>query len=111
VEILTVFVMTSLKDAIVYDIEKNEYLEKPGFYSYDTVVESFIGTSMYSNELNKYFKRYEELCLKKRSPEENEEFLRAKAEIEIRAIPSTELYLAYENLERRRRSSQNGSSI
>jgi hypothetical protein len=105
------FVMTSLENAIVYDLEKNEYLKEPEFYSYETVVESFLGTSMYSNELIKYFKRYEELCLKERSPEENEEFLRAKAEIEIRAIPSTELYIAYENLERKRRSSKNGTAL
>ncbi|MDR1689873.1 MAG: AAA family ATPase [Clostridiales bacterium] len=105
------FVMTSIENAVVYDLEKDEYLENPKFYSYDAVVESFLGTSMYSNELIRYFKRYKELCLKKRSPEENEEFLQAKAEIEVRAIPSTELYLAYENLERKRRLAKNGSAI
>jgi len=97
------FVMTSVENAVVYDLEKHEYLEKPSFYSYDTVVESFLDTSMYSNELKNYFARYKELCLKERTPEENEEFLRAKAELEMRSIPSTELYIAFQNLEKQRK--------
>ena len=101
------FVMTSLKNAIVYDLEKNERLEKPSFYSYDTVVESFFDTSMYSNELKGYFARYKELCLKRRTTKENDEFLRVKAELEIRAIPSTELYIAFQELEKKRKANKN----
>ena len=104
------FVMTSLENAVVYDLEKNERLEKPSFYSYDTVVESFLDTSMYSDELQGYFARYKELCLKERTPEENDEFRRAKAELEIRTIPSTELYIAFQELERKRKAVKNGSS-
>ena len=100
------FVMTSLDNAIVYDLEKNERLEKPSFYSYDTVIESFLDTSMYSNELKVFFARYKELCLKNRTPEENDEFLRAKAELEIRAVPSTELYIEFQNLENKRRAAK-----
>jgi predicted ATP-binding protein involved in virulence len=103
------FVVTSLENAIVYDLEKNERLDTPFFYSYDTVVESFLDTSMYSNELKRYFKRYEELCFKKRTAEENEEFLQAKAELEIKSIPSTELYIAFQDLERRRKAVYNGT--
>ena len=103
------FVMTSLENAIVYDLEKNERLEKPSFYSYDTVVESFLDTSMYSDELQGYFARYKELCLKERTPEENDEFRRAKAELEVRAIPSTELYIAFQELERKRKAVKNGT--
>ena len=105
------FVITSLENAVVYDLEKNERLEKPSFYAYDTVVESFLDTSMYSNEINKYFSRYKELCYKERTPEENEEFLRAKAELEIRTIPSTELYIAFQDLEKRRKAVKNDTSI
>jgi len=105
------FVMTSLENAIVFDLETKERLEKPSFYSYDTVVESFLDTSMYSGELIKHFARYKELCLKERTPEENEEFLRAKAELEIKAIPSTELYIAFQNLEEARKAAKNGTSM
>jgi len=86
-------------------------LEKPSFYSYDTIMESFLDTSMYSNELKRYFERYKELCFKMRTAEENEEFLRAKAELEIRSIPSTELYIAFQDIEKRRKEAKNGSSI
>lgn len=105
------FVMTSLENAIVYDLEKNERLEKPSFYSYETMVESFLNTSMYSHELQNYFERYKELCFKERTPEENEEFLRAKAELEIKSIPSTELYIAFQELEKKRKAGKNGSSV
>jgi len=101
------FVMTSLENAIVYDLGKNERLENPNFYSYDTVIESFLDTSLYSNELQGYFAHYKELCLKHRTPEENEEFLKVKAELEIRAMPSTELYIAFQELERARKSAIN----
>ena len=104
------FVITSLENAIVFDLETKERLEKPSFYSYDTVVESFLDTSMYSDELKRYFTRYKELCLKERTPEENDEFLRAKAELEIRAIPSTELYIAFQKLEKERKAAKNGTS-
>ena len=105
------FVMTSLKNAIVYDLEKNERLENPSFYSYDTVVEAFLDTSMYSGELIRYFERYKELCFKERTDEENEEFLRAKAELEVKSIPSTELYIAFQDIEKRRKAEKNDSSI
>jgi len=104
------FVMNSLGNAIVYDLEKKEKLDNPSFYSYETIVESFLGTGTYSNELKSYFERYKELCLKKRTSEENEEFLRAKAELEIRSIPSTELYIAFQNLEKKRKAVKNDSS-
>ena len=105
------FVMTSLENAIIYDLEKNERLDKPSFYSYDTMVESFLGTSMYSDELIKFFERYKELCFKERTAEENEEFLQAKVELEVRSIPSTELYIAFQDLEKRRKAVNNGSSV
>jgi len=103
------FVITSLENAVIYDLENHERLENPSFYSYDTVVESFLGVSTYSYELQKYFARYKELCLKKRTPEENDEFLRAKAELEIRTIPSTELYIAFQELEKTRKAEKNGT--
>ena len=103
------FVITSLENAVVYDLEKGITLEKPSFYSYETVVESFLDTDMYSAELKKYFERYKKLCFKERTPEENEEFLRSKTELEIMSRPSTELYIAFQELEKRRKAAKNGS--
>lgn len=104
------FVITSLENAVVYDLEKKEQLDNPHFYSYETIVESFLGTNMYSNQLKNYFDRYKELCFKERTPEENKEFLRAKTELEIRSIPSSELYIAFQNLEKQRKAAKNDSS-
>ena len=104
------FIINSLENAVIYDLENHEQLDGPFFYSYETIVESFLGTDMYSNQLKSYFERYKELCFKERSNEENEEFLRAKAELEIKSIPSTELYIAFQNLEKKRKAIKNDSS-
>ena len=104
------FVINSLDNAIIYDLESNERLENPHFYSYDTIVESFLETDMYSNQLKRLFERYKELCFKERTPEEHEEFLTAKAELEIKSIPSTKLYKAFINIEQKRKAVKNGSS-
>jgi hypothetical protein len=103
------FVINSLENAVIYDLEKKERLDNPNFYSYETIVESFLNTDMYSNLLKSYFERYKELCFKCRTSEENEEFLRAKAELEIRSIPSTELYVAFQDLEKKRKAAKYGS--
>jgi len=104
------FVINSLDNAIIFDLESKERLENPHFYSYDTIVESFLETDMYSNQLKRYFERYKELCFKERTPEENDEFLSAKAELEIKSIPSTKLYQAFIDLEKKRKAVKNGSS-
>jgi hypothetical protein len=104
------FVITSLPNAVVYDLEKKEQLENASFYSYETIIESFFNISTYSVQLVNYFNRYKELCFKQRTEEENSEFLRAKAELEIKAIPSTELYIAFQNLEKERKAGKNGKA-
>ena len=102
------FVITSLENAVVYDLEMRERLENPSFYAYDTIVESFLGANLYSSELQEYFRSYKALALKERSPEENKEFLKVRAELEIRAIPSTELYIAFQQIEAQRVEAKNG---
>ena len=101
------FVITSLANAVVYDLEKHEQLENPSLYSFESVVESFLDTSMYSQALRGYFERYKELCYKERTPEETEEFLRAKTELELMSPASKELYLAFNALEEVRKAAQN----
>ena len=75
------FVITSLPNAVVYDLEKHEHLDNPSYYSYEAVVESFLDTDMYSVDMKRQFERYKEFCFKERTLEENEEFLRAKTEL------------------------------
>jgi predicted ATP-binding protein involved in virulence len=104
------FVITSLSNAVVYDLEKRESLENPSYYSYESVTESFLDTDMYSEEMKQQFDRYKELCFKNRTDEENEEFLKAKTELERMAPVSKELFIAFQNLERQRKAAKNGQT-
>jgi predicted ATPase len=101
------FVITSLANAVVFDLEKREILENPSYYSYEAVVESFLDTDMYSEELKRQFKRYETLYFKDRTEEENQEFLKAKTELELMAPVSKELFIAFQNLEKKRKEAKN----
>ena len=102
------FVITSLPNAVVYDLEKHDRLDNPSYYSYEAVVESFLDTDMYSTEMKRQFERYKELCFKERTSEENEEFLRAKTELELIAPASKELFIAFRTLEQKRKEANNG---
>lgn len=104
------FVITSLSNALVYDLEKREMLENPAMYSYESIVESFLDSNMYSEEMARQFKRYEELCFKERTAEENEEFLRAKTELELMSPASKELYIAFRALEKKRKEAKRGQA-
>jgi AAA15 family ATPase/GTPase len=101
-------VITSLTDAVVFDLEKRERLENPSYYSYEAVVESFLDADMYSEEMKRRFDRYKELCFKDRTAEENEEFLRTKTELELMSPASKELYNAFRALELKRKEAKNG---
>ena len=105
------FIINSLENAVIYDLERQESLENASFYSYEAILESFFNVDMYSNQLKNYFERYKELCFMDRTAEENDEFLRAKAELEIRSLPSKKLYIAFQELEKRRKAVSNGSSV
>ena len=103
------FVITSLSNAVVYDLEKHEQLENPSYYSYEAVVESFLDADMYSEEMKRQFNKYKELCFKMdRSAEENEEFLRVKTELELMSPASKELFIAFSALEQKRKEAKNG---
>jgi hypothetical protein len=102
------FVITSLVDAVVFDLEKREQLENPSYYSYEAVVESFLDEDMYSEEMKLHFDRYKELSFKDRTAEENEDFLQAKTELELMSPASKELYSAFRALELKRKEAKNG---
>lgn len=69
------FVVSSLSNAVICDLEKKIITEDLSGYGYDTLVESFFGTSLISDELKSKISRYDELDLKEdKTPEEHEEF-------------------------------------
>ena len=102
------FVITSLSNAVVYDLEKREQLDNPSYYSYEAVVESFLDADMYSQEMKRQLDRYKELCFKtQKTGEENEEFLRIKTELELMSPASKELFIAFRALEQQRKEAKN----
>jgi hypothetical protein len=104
------FIITSLDDAVVFDLEKREFIENPTIYSYETIVESYLDVNMYSMKMKTLFDRYKSLCFKERTPEEHREFLKAKAELELVPPVSKELYLAFNELETKRKASKDGQN-
>jgi ABC-type glutathione transport system ATPase component len=102
------FVITSLSNAVVFDLEKRVVLDNPSYYSYEAVVESFLDSNMYSEVLRSSFERYKELCFKDRTQEENEEFLKTKTELELMSPVSKELFIAFRELEQKRKAAKNG---
>jgi len=105
------FVITSLSNAVVYDLEKHEQLEKPSYYSYEAVVESFLDADMYSEEMKRQFNKYKKLCFKMdRSEEEQDEFLRIKTDLELMSPASKELFIAFRTLEQKRKEAKNGKA-
>ena len=105
------FVITSLPNAVVYDLEKHEQLDNPSFYSYEAVVESFLDADMYSDVMKQRFSRYKELCFKAdKTKAENEEFLRTRTELELMSPASKELFIAFRKLEQERKEAKIGQT-
>ena len=96
-------VMTSLENAVVYDLENQEQLENPSIYSYEAVVEGFLNVGQYSDEIKNTFIRYRALYGKERSDTENAEFQRLVSDLELVPPASKELYLAFRSMEDRRK--------
>ncbi|MDR1135345.1 MAG: AAA family ATPase [Clostridiales Family XIII bacterium] len=101
------FVITSLDNAVVYDLEKNTLLENPSIYSYETVVEAYLDVGQYSNEIRNVFNRYRELCRKNTdsplSTDEAEEFRQLISTLEFVPPASKELFLAFRTMENKRK--------
>ena len=97
------FVMTSLSNAVVYDLEHNEQLENPGIYSYEAVVEGYLNVGQYSDEIKNAFNRYRELYNKELSDIENAELQRLVSTLELVPPASKELYLAFRTMEDKRK--------
>ncbi|MDR0380878.1 MAG: AAA family ATPase [Oscillospiraceae bacterium] len=97
------FVITSLKNAVVFDLEKKERLENPSVYSYEAVVESYLDVGQYSDEMKKAFNGYKALYEKERTAAEEAEFQRLIETLALVPPASKELYVAFRTMEDRRK--------
>ena len=102
------FVLSSIKNAVVFDLEKKTRIEDLSKYSLEAIVESYFDIDMYSEDIKKTFEIYKELCFKERTEEENYKFLEAKSRLELVPPAATELYSAFNELESKRKAAKNG---
>lgn len=58
------FVLTSIKDAIVYDLEHQEAIEDLSGYSVEAIIEGYFGSDKYSEALKAKVDEYEQLAKK-----------------------------------------------
>jgi len=97
------FVMTSLSNAVVYDLEHLEELVNPGIYSYEAVVEGYLNVGQYSNEVRDSFNRYKELYSKELSDTEAVELKKLISVLQLVPPASKELYFAFRTMEDNRK--------
>ena len=57
------FVLNSIDNVVIYDLEKNIRLENMSQYSYEGIVEGYFEVDNYSNELKEKISKYRDLEL------------------------------------------------
>lgn len=70
------FVLNSIEDAVIYDLEKNILVNDLSGYAYDGIVEGYFENDKYSAEIKEKIKDYEKLIhLETRSETEDEQMM------------------------------------
>ncbi|WP_169704788.1 AAA family ATPase [Runella slithyformis] len=100
------FVLSSIDNAVIYDLEKQERVEDLSAYSYTNIVKGYFGTDEYSNEIKEKVVDYERLLNRIKgstanlSIEEKEQFYELKKYFEeLPKSLSPELQLKIQQLE------------
>ncbi|MCL2054631.1 MAG: AAA family ATPase [Oscillospiraceae bacterium] len=100
------FVITSLENAVVYDLEKRERLDSDlTIYSYESIVESFLNTNVNSKQIMGLFEEYRKLARKGDSKTKEDVKRLGEITLELYSIPptaATELSNAFEQIESER---------
>jgi predicted ATP-binding protein involved in virulence len=69
------FVLSSIDNAVIFDLEKKERIEDLSGYSVENIIESYFDADQYSEFLKKQVREYEELSEQNnRNPTENKRF-------------------------------------
>jgi predicted ATP-binding protein involved in virulence len=104
------FVISSLENAVVYDLEKQCRLEDMSAYSYDGIVEYYYNSEKYSDKAKANLEEYKELTAKNnRSEKENERL--AELTLYFDSTPilgSPQIMNAFLETEMNRRNSNHG---
>jgi len=73
------FVLSSLSNAVICDLEKKFITSDLSSYSYDALIESYFNSDKYSSEVKNKIERFEELALKENlSDVEKDEYIQFK---------------------------------
>ncbi|MBU3204400.1 AAA family ATPase [Clostridium algidicarnis] len=98
------FVLNSIDNAVIYDLEKNIKVEDLSNYSYEGIVEGYFNVDKYSKDIKNKLKEYEDL-VNKRDLTDDERARRSELKIELKEISSelaVELKLKFEEIEMKR---------
>ena len=99
------FVLNSIEDAVIYDLEKNIRIEGMSEYSYEGVVEGYFDVDNYSDELKEKIKKYKDLAFATNLTDD-EKALRAELRIELKNASNDlakELKEEFNEIERKRK--------
>jgi predicted ATP-binding protein involved in virulence len=105
------FVISSLRNAVVFDLERQIRVEDMSDYSYEGVIEHYYDLNQYSEEANKQFEIYKSLIDKaNRTPDESEAFINARTYLrQIPAGAAQELVNEFKSMDAKRKElSANG---
>jgi len=72
------FVLSSIENAVICDLQNQIYTEDLSGYSYDALIESYFASNKYSDLVQKKLDRYEELA-QSREESEMDEFFTLKS--------------------------------
>lgn len=99
------FVLNSIDNAIIYDLEKQLRVDGLADYSYEGVVEGYFEVDNYSNELKNKINKYRELAFRN-DLNDDEKANRAELRIELKNYANNlakELKLEFEEIEEQRK--------
>lgn len=99
------FVLNSIDNAVIYDLEKQIRVDGLSDYSYEGVVEGYFEVDNYSNELKNKINKYRELAFRD-DLNDDEKADRAELRIEIKNYANNlakELKLEFEEIEEQRK--------
>lgn len=104
------FVLNSVKNTVIYDLENKTLLEDLSGYSYDGIVESYFENDKYSDLIKEKIARYEKLVNKEKLTDDEEDQL-IDLRTYLKNIPpqlAPELSIKFKNIEFKRKEKQVG---
>lgn len=81
------FILSSISNSVVYDLETKERIENLSRYSYENIVENYFQVDRYSDEILNFVKKYEEL-IDKLSENKNQELINELDEMDKYLVTS-----------------------